>query len=77
VPKEERTRIEIAFEGGQIVGALVTSKAADELQKALGSGTAGAHELGTEDGTYILPLGRIVYVKRFSRETSIGFGGSR
>jgi hypothetical protein len=77
VPSQERTRLEIAFDGGQIVGALVTAQAADALQKALGGGTAGAHELEAEDGTYILPLARIVYVKRFSRETTIGFGGTR
>ena len=76
MPKEERTRLEIAFDGGQIVGALVTAAAADALQKALGDGKAGAHELEAEDGTYILPLARIVYVKRFSRETTIGFGGA-
>jgi hypothetical protein len=75
VGKEERTRLEIAFDGGQIVGALVTAAAADALEKALGENTNGAHELQAEDGTYVLPLARIVYVKRFSRETTIGFGG--
>jgi hypothetical protein len=75
VPSKERTRLEIAFDGGQIVGALVLAPAADGLQKALGD-SAGTYELEAEDGTYILPLARIVYVKRFSRETTIGFGGS-
>jgi hypothetical protein len=75
VPSDERTRLEIAFDGGQIVGALVTTAAADALQKALNGGPNGAHELEAEDGTYVLPLARIVYVKRFSRETTIGFGG--
>lgn len=77
MPSQERTRLEIAFDGGQIVGALVTAQAADGLQKALGGGTSGSYELEAEDGTYILPLSRIVYVKRFSRETTIGFGGTR
>jgi hypothetical protein len=76
VPKDDRTRLEIAFDGGQIVGALVSTAAADALQKALNAGSNGAHELEAEDGTYVLPLARIVYVKRFSRETMIGFGGS-
>jgi hypothetical protein len=75
VPSKERTRLEIAFDGGQIVGALVTAPAADGLQKALGDSNS-TYELEAEDGTYILPLARIVYVKRFSRETTIGFGGT-
>jgi hypothetical protein len=75
VPSKERTRLEIAFDGGQIVGALVTAPEADGLQKALGN-SGSTYELEAEDGTYILPLARIVYVKRFSRETTIGFGGT-
>lgn len=74
---EGRIQLEIAFDGGQIVGALATASAADELTKALNDGQNGAHELETEDGLYVLPLARIVYVKRFSRETTIGFGGIR
>jgi hypothetical protein len=70
----DRVRLELAFEGGQIVGALVTPAAAEELAKALGAGTPGTFELETEDGSYLLPLARIVYVKRFARETTIGFG---
>lgn len=73
----DRVRLELAFEGGQIVGVIVAPAAADELAKALAAGTAGTVELETEDGSYVLPLARIVYVKRFARETSIGFGGSR
>ena len=74
--KDERTRLEIAFDGGQIVGALVTAEAAEGLAKALGDGANGAYALEAEDGTFVLPLARIVYVKRFSRETTIGFGGT-
>ena len=73
----DRVRLELAFEGGQIVGAIVEPAAADELAKALAASTAGTFELETDDGSFVLPLARIVYVKRFARETSIGFGGSR
>lgn len=73
---KERIRLEIAFEGGQIVGALVEVAAADGLEKALASPNDGTHELEADDGKYLLPLARIVYVKRFSRETTIGFGGT-
>jgi hypothetical protein len=74
---EAETRIEIAFQGGQTIGAIVSSEAVDGLRAALdGSGGDGAYELQAEDGTYIIPLRAVVYVKRFSRETHIGFGHS-
>jgi hypothetical protein len=72
----DRVRLELAFEGGQIVGAIVTPAAADELAKALAAGSAGTFELESQDGSFLLPLARIVYVKRFARETTIGFGGT-
>ena len=69
-----RVRIEIAFDGGQIMGALVSVQSADELERALGSGTAGTLALDADDGRYSVALQRIVYVKRFSRESRVGFG---
>ena len=72
----DRVRLELAFEGGQIVGAIVAPAVADEFAKALAAGGGGTFELETEDGSYLLPLARIVYVKRFARETTIGFGGT-
>lgn len=57
------------------MGVLVQAAVADELAKSLGGGTEGSFELEADDGRFILPLARIVYVKRFSRETQIGFGG--
>ena len=70
---EERVRIEIAFDGGQIMGAYVELSAADELERALGDGRDGALALEAEDGRYTVVLRRVVYVKRFSREGRVGF----
>ena len=70
----ERVRIQLAFEGGQVVAALVTQAAADGLAAAL-SKEEPVFDLETEDGTYLVALGKVVYVKRSSRETHIGFGG--
>jgi hypothetical protein len=70
---EERIRVQVAFEGGQNVGALVTPTIADALAQALAREEA-TFDLETEDGTYLLALGKVVYVKRSSRETHIGFG---
>lgn len=70
----ERVRIQLAFEGGQVVAALVTQAAADGLAAAL-SKEEPVFDLETEDGTYLVALGKVVFVKRSSREMHIGFGG--
>ena len=80
--ESERVRIEVAFDGGQIMGALVTPASADALEQALGSAEvrAGTGEaalaLDAEDGRYTLALQRVVYVKRFARESRVGFGSA-
>lgn len=78
----ERVRVEIAFDGGQIMGAIVTATSADALEQALGaadlragSGDA-ALSLEAEDGRYTIALQRVVYVKRFARESRVGFGAA-
>jgi hypothetical protein len=71
---EERIRIEIGFDGGQIMSAYVETSAADDLESALESGQS-TFQLEAEDGRYTLALARIVYVKRFSREGRVGFSG--
>ena len=70
----ERIRIEIGFDGGQVMGAHVTESAADELERALASAGDGAFALDTDDGRTLVALRRIVYVKRFAREARLGFG---
>jgi hypothetical protein len=72
---EERVRIEIAFDGGQIMGANVEPAAADALERALDEGRDGALGLEAEDGRYTVALRRVVYLKRFSREGRVGFTG--
>jgi hypothetical protein len=69
----ERVRVEVAFEGGQIVGGLVAPESVEGLRTALADESA-VFDLETEDGTYVVALKKVVYVKRFSRETHIGFG---
>jgi hypothetical protein len=73
---DERVVVEIAFDGGQIMGARLTSESADELEQALGARNDGALTLDAEDGRYTVPLGRVVYVKRFTREARVGFSSS-
>jgi hypothetical protein len=70
----ERVRIEVGFDSGQVMGAIVATESADAFEQALESGDEGAFQLDVEDGRYTLVLRRVVYVKRFAREARVGFG---
>ena len=70
---DEQTRIEIGFDGGQAMTLLVHSKEADELEQKLADGTENAFSVDSDDGRYTLALKRVVYVKRFGRESRVGF----
>lgn len=71
---DDRIRIEIGFDGGQAMGALVTADSAHALEHALSSGSTGSIALDASDGRYTVAVPRIVYVKRFAREGRVGFG---
>ena len=70
----ERVKIEIGFDGGQALNALVDEASADKLEKALADGLDGALSLDSDDGRTIVVTRRIVYVKRLARESRLGFG---
>ena len=72
---DDFVRIEVGLDGGQILSALVSAASADALDQALRSSSAGATvELQAEDGVMLLMLPRVLYVKRFARDTRAGFG---
>jgi hypothetical protein len=73
---EERIRLEIGFDGGQIMGALVTVESADELQNAVARTEEGSVLLDASDGKYSIAVKRVVYIKRFAREARVGFSTS-
>ena len=72
----ERQRIEIAFEGTQVLSLLVIASVADDLDRALSGGGDTTFSFEAEDGRYTLLLRRVVYVKRFARESRVGFGSN-
>jgi hypothetical protein len=72
----EHIRIEVGFEGSQIMSALVTAEDAEELEQALTGGKGGSLVLETEEGRYTVALERVVYLKRFNREGRLGFGST-
>ena len=70
----ERLRIEVALDGQQVLSVLVPPGSADELDQALAGDRDGAYTFEAEDGRYTVVLKRVVYVKRFARESRVGFG---
>jgi hypothetical protein len=74
-PANGRVRLDVAFEGGQIIGGNVSGEAADGLRAAL-AGDDLVYDLETEDGTFVIALRKVVYVRRTSREMHIGFGST-
>ena len=73
--ENDRIKLEIAFEGGQIIGGTVTPAVSEAFEAALG-GDGPVFELEALEGNFLVALGKVVYVKRVSRETQIGFGSS-
>ena len=70
---DDYVRIEVGLDGGQILSALVSAASADSLDAALRAGAVTTVELDAEDGILLLVLSRVLYAKRFARETRAGF----
>jgi hypothetical protein len=72
----ERIRIDIAFDGQQVMSVLVAATTADEIDLALAAAGDGAYSFEADDGRYTISLRRVVYVKRWARESRVGFGAA-
>jgi hypothetical protein len=66
-------RIELAFDGGQIIAANVTSETADTLERAIAATSQSTIQLDTDDGRLSVAVPRLVYVKRYARDSKVGF----
>jgi len=73
VADDDFVRIEVALDGGQILSSLVTQASAEAVDRALRAGSGGTSELQSPEGTILLVLPRVLYLKRFARETRVGF----
>jgi hypothetical protein len=69
---DEQIRLEIAFDGNQVLTVFVPAGTADELDRAIG-GSQGSLTFEAEDGRYTVAASKIVFVKRFARESRVGF----
>lgn len=70
----ERIRIEIAFDGQQVLSVLVPTSTADDLDRSLAGDHDSAYSFEADDGRYTISLKRVVFVKRWARESRVGFG---
>jgi hypothetical protein len=66
-------RIEVGLDGGQILSTLVSAESAEQLERGLADGATGVVLLDAPEGAIQLVLSRVLYVKRFARESRVGF----
>jgi hypothetical protein len=70
---DERVRVEVGFEGGQVIGGFATVPSADQLERALHEDGPRVIVLETEDGPYHIVVPRVAYLRRWSRASRVGF----
>ena len=66
------TRVDIGFEGGQVLALRVSEDEHERLRKALEKGE-GWHDLKTQDSDITLNLDEVVYVRLDTEEHRVGF----
>jgi hypothetical protein len=70
---DERVRVEVGFDGGQVVGGFVDVASADQLERALHEDGPRVVVLSTEDGPYHVVVPSVAYFRRFTRASKVGF----
>ncbi len=65
-------RVEIGFEGGQVISTRLSRGDLEDLRSRLEKG--GWHDLPTEDGTIALYLGKVQFLRVEAGEHRVGFG---
>jgi hypothetical protein len=68
----EAQRVEIGFEGGQVISTRLAEEDLKDLRARLEQG--GWHDLPTDEGTIALYLGKVAFVRVDSGEHRVGFG---
>jgi hypothetical protein len=70
----ETARIEIGFDGGQVVAVRLQEEKIAELRKAV-ERTEGWYNVDSEEGSVALDLGKVVFVRTLGAPHGIGFSG--
>ena len=68
----EHVRIEIGFDGGQSLSMLVSPESVNQLERGIGG--EGSVTLAAEDAEFVVNLRRVVYLRKFRRDSRVGFG---
>ncbi len=67
-------RVEIGFEGGQVISARLSEDDLKDLRKQLEKG--GWHDAHTEDGVISLYLPKVAFLRVASGASRVGFGSA-
>jgi hypothetical protein len=70
--QSKRDRVEIGFDGGQVLAVRLNQKQLGDLRKALDKGE-GLHDISTEDGDLAVDLDEVIFVRVAAPEHRIGF----
>ena len=73
--ENERNRVEIGFDGGQVVTIRVGNEQLAQLRQGAERGE-GWHDIETEDGIVALDLSKVVFVRIAGAPHTIGFSDS-
>ena len=68
----EAQRVEIGFEGGQVIVTRLSEEDLKDLRARLEQG--GWYDLHTEDGVVALYLGKVAFVRVGTHSSRVGFG---
>jgi hypothetical protein len=71
--EQELVRIEIGFRGREGLTARIPVRDADALEERLRARDDGVVELQADDARYLVVLAQVLYVKRYARESRVGF----
>lgn len=70
----EVQRIDVGFQGGQVLPLRATKDAYEGLVKALDGGSSARwHKLETQESEVLIDLPQVVYVRRDTEEHRVGF----
>jgi hypothetical protein len=64
-------KVEIGFEGGQVVAVRLAEDALKDLRKQVEKG--GWHDIETEDGTLSVYVGKVAFLRIDSGAQKVGF----
>lgn len=64
-------KVEIGFEGGQVVAVRLTEEELKELRKQVEKG--GWHDVKTEDGVLSVYVGKVAFLRISSGAQQVGF----